>query len=111
MRPRWLQVANRELVLLKSGEQARRTAEGRLSPHYSIPAASPATIAPPCAPWPTSSRDTLPTTSRCCAGGTCREIFSPCCWKIASTRRRGPHPLKTAKGPVLSLSKDDAAKG
>ena len=36
-------------------------------------AASPATITSPCVPWPTSSPDTSPTTSRCCASDTCRD--------------------------------------
>src|SRR5205807_9152291 len=38
-------------------------------------AASPATITSPCVPWPTSSPDTLPTTSRCCASDICRDFL------------------------------------
>jgi len=39
-------------------------------------AESPAAIPSPCQPWPTSFRDTSPTTSRCCASDTCKELFS-----------------------------------
>ena len=33
-------------------------------------------IPSPCEPWPTSFRDTSPTTSRCCASDTRKELFS-----------------------------------
>src|SRR6266566_3015944 len=56
----------------------------------------------PCAPWPTSSRDTLPTTSRFCANDTCKGISFPYFGESASARCGGAHPLKIHKGPALS---------
>ncbi len=48
---------------------------GTCPPQHRRATASPATIASPCAPSPTSSPDTLPTTSQCCARDTCRDFL------------------------------------
>jgi len=61
---------------------------GTCPPQHRRATASPATIASPCAPWPTSSPDTSPTTSQCCAKNICRD-FLPMPRSFAAFERVG----------------------